>query len=177
MEPEPDLSEEVIETSISELSDEFARRVGALADLFASWRQPEVARAVIESMIWGDGEAFRDLQGDLDFPTLGRCVWLSEVIETITRSRSEEVCRLRTDLSPDERRRYLALALYYSQRGEMPYVEAGPSTVFYRISPGPVIPPGPFLTALKAEGLVTCAPESVGGGLGLVIGPPSRVCL
>jgi len=177
MEPVPDLNEEAIETSISELSDEFARRVGALADLFASWRQPEVARAVIESMISGDGEAFRDLQGDLDFPTLGRCLWLSEIIETITPSTAEEVCRLRTDLSPDERRLYLALYLYYRQRGQMPLIEAARSATLYGISPGPVVPPGPFLTALKAAGLVTCAPELAEGGVGFVIGPPERVCI
>jgi len=58
MKVQPDLSEAAIETRISEFRDEFARRVGALADLFMSWRNPLFARAVIGSMISGDGRAF-----------------------------------------------------------------------------------------------------------------------
>ncbi len=95
--------------------------------------------------------------------------------EKIAPSSGEEVCRLRTDLSSDERRRYLALCMDYRERGEMPHVDV-PSSTHDGIL-GPVIPPGPFLNALQAEGLVTCGPEPTDGGLTLVIGPPSRVCV
>lgn len=175
MKVQSDLSEETIETRISELSDEFARRVGALADLFESWRKPDVSRAVIESMILGDGEAFEDLQGEFDVPFLGKCAWLSEIVEKIARVTSEKVCRLRTDLSPEERRRYLALCMEYRHRGELPHIEA-PSTTQDGFL-GPTIPPGPFLSALQTDGLVTCRTEANDGGLTLVIGPPSRVCV
>jgi len=63
----------------------------------------------------------------------------------------------------------------YRDRGELPHLES-PSTTRDESS-GPVIPDGPFLSALQAEGLVTCGPEAGDGGLTLVIGPPSRVCV
>lgn len=181
-EPVPSQNQEDVETSIAELSDEFARRVGALADLFASWRKPDVARAVIDSMIAGDPKAFRKLSRSLkwDFPptddippVLGKCLWLSELIEKIVPPRTAEVCRLRTDLSPTERARYYMLVIQFSRLGKMPVLQASPSPSFL----GPVVPPSEFLEALKAENLVTCQDEPVDDGLSLVLGPPSRVCL
>jgi hypothetical protein len=181
-EPAPSLNQEDVETSIAELSEEFARRVGALADLFASWREPDVARAVIDSMIEGDPKSFGKLSRPLkwDFPpidgippVLGKCYWLSEVIEKIVPPRTEVVCRLRMDLSPTERARYYMLVLQFSRLGKMPALQAPSSPSFL----GPVVPPGEFLEALKAENLVTCREEPVDNGLSLVLGPPSRVCL
>jgi len=180
--PAPSLNQEDVETSIAELSDEFARRVGALADLFARWREPDVARAVIDSMIAGDPEAFRKLSRSLKWnfppidgipPVLGKCLWLSELIEKIVPPRTEMVCRLRTDLSPAERARYYMLVLQFSRLGKMPALQAPSSPSFL----GPVVPPSEFLEALKAENLVTCQEEPVDNGLSLVLGPPSRVCV
>ena len=117
MEPAPDLTNEKIEAAVAELSDEFARRVGGLADLFDSWRRPEVARALIDSMISGDREAFGDLHSGLDLPILNICAWAREVVDVIVEaSASARVCRLRTDLSPEERRATSRLPLPSGER-------------------------------------------------------------
>lgn len=45
-------------------------------------------------------------------------------------------------------------------------------------APGPEIPPGPFLDALRGEGLVTCTDEPVeGAGLKQVLAKPSLICV
>ncbi len=178
MEPALDLSNERIEAAVAELSDEFARRVGGLADLFDSWRRPEVARALIDSMISGDREAFGDLHRGLDLPILNICAWVRDVVDVIVEaSASTRVCRLRTDLSPEECRRYLAIAFAFRERGELPYVAAPVGSTSANPLQGPVIPRGPFLTALEAADLVTCTDEAVGSGLGLALGPWTRVCV
>ena len=163
------LDEEGVEKRIGELSDEFAQRLGALADLFSRWREPEVARSVIEALISGDGEAFREL-GDIDLPNippLGICAWIVEVLEKVVPvPRTEEVCRLRDPLSPWERRLYLAIVFEFMQTGQSIPIDASG-----------VIQPGPFLEALKAANLVNCVPEWAGGGLELVIGKPERICV
>jgi hypothetical protein len=171
--PDFNLDEDTIERSMAELSDEFAQRVGALADLFARWREPEVARKVIDSMIAGDGAAFRDLIDlDLPVPPLNKCIWLTEFIEKVVPIDTREVCRLRNDLSREERVRYVVIVLEFRRRGELPVMEPSPGADFVNAP----IPPGPFLNALKAEGLVTCEQEQVGGGLERVIQKPKLLC-
>ncbi len=168
MEPGFKLNEEEVEKRIGELSTEFAQRLGALADLFSRWREPEVARAVLEALIAGDGKAFRELgEVDLPFPPLDICAWIVEVVEKVVPvPKTEDVCRLRELLSPWERRLYLAIVFEFMQSGQpMPIDASG------------VIQPGPFLEALRAAGLVSCVPEWAGGGLELVIGKPERMCV
>lgn len=162
------LDEGAVEARVGELSEGFAERVGALADLFARWRKPDIARAVIDSLIEGDGKAFRELsEVDLPIPPLDRCAWIVEVVEKVVPvPRTEDVCRLRELLSPAEKRLYVAIVLEFRQSGQLPPIDASGA-----------IPPGPFLEALRAAGLVHCEPEWAGGGLELVIGKPERVCL
>jgi hypothetical protein len=169
-----ELDEDTVERSISELSEAFARNVGALADLFSKWRKPEVARKVIDSVIAGDGAAFRDLIDlDLPVPPLNKCIWLSELIEKVASVDTVTVCRKRNDLSPDEQARYIAIVFEFWRRGELPPIEStgGPGFI------NPVIPPGPFLNALKAQNLVGCNEEQIGGGLKLVPAKPTRLCV
>jgi hypothetical protein len=167
-----DLDEETVERSMAQLSETFARNVGALADLFSRWRDPDVARKVIDSVIAGDGAAFRDLS-ELDLPIspLGKCIWLTELIEKVASVDTVTVCRKRDDLSPEEERRYIAIVLEFQRRGELPPMDSTGSPFI-----NPVIPPGPFLRALKAENLVSCVEEQIGGGLKLAPARPKEFC-
>jgi hypothetical protein len=147
--------------------------VGALADLFSKWREPDLARKVIDSVIAGDSAAFHDLIDlDLPVPPLNKCIWLSELIEKIASIDTVTVCRKRNDLTPDEQSRYIAIVFEFRQRGELPPIESAAGRGFIN----PVIPPGPFLDALKAENLVKCEEEQIGVGLKLVPTKPSQIC-
>ena len=159
--------EDAVEKAVAELSEGFAERAGALADLFARWREPEVARAVLDSLIAGDREAFRDLSEiDLPIPPLDMCAWIVEVIEKVVPVRiTGEVCSVPELLSPEQRRLYIAIVLEFWQKGQPTPIDASG-----------VVSPGLFLDALKAAGLVNCVPQSTGAGLEPVIGKPQRIC-
>jgi hypothetical protein len=161
-----ELSEEAIDEAIAGLSDEFAREVGVLADVFESWRRPEVAREVVESLLNRDREAFNALlepgldptSGDPEVIRISLCYKLLLIAEKLGRIKvipgTTETCRLRTDLSRDERLRYLVIASRYSDAEVWEDDAArGLSGID---SEGPVIPQGPFLDELRAEGLVKC---------------------
>ena len=80
---------------------------------------------------------------------------LVEKIGQIKRIPSDtETCRLRTDLTADERRRYVAIAASFAD-AEIWEVGAGRGLTALG-EDGPVVPPGPFRDALRAEGLVNC---------------------
>jgi hypothetical protein len=160
--------EDAVEKAVGELSEGFAERAGALADLFARWREPEVARAVLDSLIEGDTRAFRDLSEiDLPIPPLDRCAWIVEVLEKVVPVPiTGEECRVPELLSPEQRRLYIAIVLEFWKKEQLPPIDASG-----------VIPPGPFLDALKAARLINCVPTSTGAGLELVIGKPQRICV
>jgi hypothetical protein len=172
------------ERAVAEFSAEFARRVGALADLFENWRKPRVARAVIDSVIAGDAEAFRRLSDSLKWeppptggipPQLDKCFWLRSLIETIAESRKETVCRLPPEFSPGQRGLYASILLTAYRNGWA--VILGPPGL--TADKGRQVVGGPeFLAALNRAGLVTCNEEPIeDGGLSVVLGPPSRVCV
>jgi len=182
--PDPPLSGKDVEQAVAELSGEFARRVGALADLFENWRQPAVARAVIDSVLAGDSMTFRKLSDGLswDLPVTGgipqplnRCFWLRALVERILESRQERVCRLPATLSPEQRSLYFLILMNAHQQGWT--IVLGPPGL--TADKGRQVVGGPeFLAALERAGLVTCNDEPVeDGGLSLVLGPPSRVCV
>ena len=50
-----ELSDKAIDEAIAGLSDQLAREAGAFAEVFQSWRRPEVAREVVESLLSGNG--------------------------------------------------------------------------------------------------------------------------
>jgi hypothetical protein len=173
MEQKLELSENAIDEAIAALSDEFAREVGAFADLFESWRKPDVARAVVESLLDNDRDRFSallkpaidhpgPLDGDPDKQML-ICYKVLLLLEKLGRFRitkTEEICRLRTDLSPEERRRYLAIALQFRDTDPAFLFTPTPDAGDIGLAEGPVIPAGPFLEALKAEGLVSCKTDN-----------------
>jgi hypothetical protein len=174
MERKLELSEDAIDEAIAALSDEFAREVGAFADLFENWRKPDVARAVVESLLDNDRDRFNKLlkpaidqpgplDGDPDKQML-ICYKLLLLLEKLGRFRitkAEEICRLRTDLSPEERRRYLAIALQFRDTDPQAFLfTPTPDVGDIALGEGPIIPVGPFLDALKAEGLVSCETDN-----------------
>ena len=160
------LSDETIDRAVAQVSDELAGEAGALADVLENWRRPEVARAVVESLLDNDRDRFSELlqfkidgPGDPDERRRYICYKLLLLVEKLGQPKflpgATETCYLRTDLSPEERRRYLAIVLEFSDSGQ-------PPTLYDRGTvglQGPEIPPGPFLEALKAERLVTCVTD------------------
>ena len=170
----PKLDEEAIERTIAELADTLAGNAGALADVVSRWREPEVARRLLESMFSGDRERFDELtRPNLPDPPMNLCIFMVELVEKMAwPAIVPTVCRMRTDLSPDEHARYLALVLEFWRRDELPPIEKPGALSLV----GPVIPPGPFLDALRVEGLVTCREEPIEPGTSLVVTPPQRWC-
>ncbi len=176
------LKGEDFKEGVAELSSEFARRVGALADLFESWRKPDVARAVIDSLIAGDGGTFRKLSQPLNWDPSGtprpldKCFFLRELVEKIVESRMEKVCRLPPAFSSDQRVLHFLTVMEARRKGwQMVY---GPEELIADKG-RQVIGGAEFLSALLAAGLVTCKDEPVAevSGLSVVLGPPSRVCV
>jgi hypothetical protein len=151
----------IVDAALERAAADFAARAAALADLLRRWRRPADARAVITTLLAGDGTAFRELLTDFDPPLPGKCRWLCGVIESIIGGDVEfrTVCRLRTDLTAGERWLCLQLVQQF-QPDELPVGDPrdGP-----RAARGAAIAAGPFLDALRAEGLVTCTEEPVQG--------------
>jgi hypothetical protein len=86
-------------------------------------------------------------------PQLGKCFWLREIIELgVETPTLVEVCVLRDDLTPNERRLYMRIVIKYGVHTPLSNAEK----VFHTLGEGPEIPPGRFLDELKANGLVTC---------------------
>ena len=180
------LDEKAIEETMADLSGRFARNIGAVADVLARWREPEVARAVLDAMLDRDGRAFRELVGlepvppgpgpggDPDeppppeipeFPSF--CTIVFEVAASLVANDQAWVCRLRTNLSPAETRRFIVIATRCGY---------APDTLWEVGGKGPIVPEGPCLQAMLAAGLVTCAWEPVDHGIKLQFGPPAEVC-
>jgi hypothetical protein len=164
------------EAALELAAADFAARAGALADLLQRWRRPALARTVLASLLAGDGDTFRELLRDFDPPLPDKCWWIREVVERIAAAvELRTVCRLRTDLTAGERRIYLQLVLQHRQDGAAWLLFA---TGDAPRATGPVIAPGPFLAALRAEGLVTCVDEPVErAGLQQVLARPELVCV
>jgi hypothetical protein len=187
-----DLDAEAIGEGMAELGDELASHFGVLADLFTDWRSPETVRAVVDSMISGDREAFQSLTRfdasqnplpdpldppDGDIPWVPDfCAIVVDVVEKLIPKKNVYCCRLRTDLTPDEKRTYFMIVFWASKTGNLAPIDSedGFSEVG---APGPVIPEGAFLDQLKAAGLVKCGRYCwVDGGLRSQLTPPEHIC-
>ena len=161
-----------IDESMAELSAGFANNCGTVVDLLNRWREPQVARAVLESMLASDGPAFSKLLGlDPNRPVPDPlppnfCTVLFELAEKLVPERRERVCRLRTDLSRQEVRAFIAIARRCDLVLDEFTVEG---------APGPIVPEGPCLQMLLDAGLVRCEWEPV-QGIAIQFGPPTRVC-
>jgi hypothetical protein len=183
------IDEQAVEEAMSVLSTEIAARFGALADTFGRWREPETARAVLESVLAGDRDAFHELLPagfdgpgpdplDPPDPSLPKgpkfCIVVAEVVEKLVPTRMVPCSRVRTDLTPAEKSRYLAIVVACLREGCLPPLE--PVVFAEGKCKGTVVPPGEFLTRLQAAGLVEDCRCPVDGGIQAQLTPPTQMC-
>lgn len=189
MERKDGIDERAVGEAMDLLSSELAARFGALSDTFGEWRTPETARAVLESVLAGDREGFHKLlpagfdgpgPGPLDppDPTIPKgpkfCTFVVEVVEELIPKREIPCSRVRTDLSPAEKARYLAIVASCFRDGCLPPLE--PVAFEVGKCKGIVVPAGEFLTRLKAAGLVEDCTCTVDGGIKAQLTPPAQMC-
>jgi len=166
------------EANLDNLYQDLAHRFRALSQLFGQLGSPESAQALLDSLITEDGVAFNRLVDSVDYPMpIGKCFWLKEIIESTIGgpNGTVEECWLRDDLTSRERALYLAIAwrhnilVAWEERPKLTLEDGRLERI--------VIPPGPFLDELKANGLVTCALRITYSPIhGVAAGKPQRLC-
>ena len=166
------------DSNIDDLYRDLAGRFRAVSKLFRKLGSEETVHQLLDSLISRDSDAFNRLIEAVDIPDLPphlKCRLYREWIEqVICDPYTVKVCRLRPDLTPDERLQYLLIA--FRHRPSQP-VAAEPGIGITLLGENPEIPPGPFLDELKANNLVTCEDETrYDCSLQLVFGPPEWVC-
>lgn len=184
------IDEQAVGEAMAVLSSELAARFGALSDTFGEWRKPESARAVLESVLAGDREGFHGLLPagfdgpgpdplDPPDPRLPRgpklCTIVAEVVEKLVPAREVPCSRLRTDLSPAEKARYIAIVFSCLRDGCLPPLETVTLSEIGKCK-GIVIPPGEFLNRLDSDGLVEDCTCTVDGGIKAQLTPPEEMC-
>jgi hypothetical protein len=164
------------DANLDDLYQDLADRFRALSQLFGQLGSPESAQALLDTLISEDAVAFNRLVDRVDYPMrVGKCFWLKEIIESTIGgpAGTVEECWLRDDLTSQELGLYLAIAWRHNI---LVAVEERPKLTLEdrRI----VIPPGPFLDELKANGLVTCELRITYSPIhGVAAGKPQRVCI
>jgi hypothetical protein len=167
------------DANIDDLYDHLVRRFRAVSKLFRKLGSEEAVHQLLNSLVLRDSEAFNRLIGAVDIPDLPpnlKCRLIQEWVEEATCDPYiVEICRLRLDLTPDERLQYLLIAFRHRPS---PPVVANTGIGITLLGENPEIPPGPFLDELKANNLVTCNDETrYDCKLQLVFGPPEWVCV
>jgi hypothetical protein len=162
---------------LDDFHEELAQRFGAISRLFADLGTPGGAKDLLDRMMSEDPRALDPiLDGvDLPIPMLGKCMWVREVLERVIHGpmHFETVCWVKDNLTPAEQLTYLQIWLRY--RPWPPQVATGTSTL---VAGHVVIPPGPFLDELKANGLTECDTVATQDStLVPVLGRPERICV
>lgn len=165
--------------NIDDLYRHLARRFRAVSKLFRKLGSEEAVHQLLDSVVLRDSDAFNALIDGVDIPDLPpnlKCRLVYEwVEEVVCDAYTVPVCRLRVDLTPDERLLYLLIAFRHRPQ---PPVTATTGQGITLIGENPEIPPGPFLDELKANNLVICKPETrYDCKLKQVFGPPEWVCV
>lgn len=169
------LAMEKRDSNLNSLHDELAGRFGALSQLFGKLSSSKASQELLDSLTSGDAAAFNQLIDIVDMPILGKCFWVREIIErvVVTPAGFVEECWLRDSLTPSERGLYLQIA--FRHRQEKPVAQSMEVTIQTGHA---VIPPGPFLDELKANGLVTCDLRMTYDTSAIaVMSKPERVCV
>lgn len=159
------------------LYEQLADRFKALSRLFGELSTPVAAQALLDSLMSDDPAAFNKLADGIDLPMLGKCFWINGVLERVFETPSRLVtgdCWLRDDLTPAERKLALQIAMRHRRRfGEATESNKGVLRDGHR-----VIPPGPFLDELRANGLTHCEESwAHDTSLAEALGPPERICI
>jgi len=159
-----------------QLAKELRERSRALASLYDRLATDEGARTLVDALASGKAEDFAHVYEGLELPVHDRCAWVRDAVDVIvSEPKPSDECVLRDDLTPDERLLYLMIAMKHAQ-------------IFYPVPsrvPAPfvlipaLIPPGPFLDELKANGLVECKLVFAqgSGGQRLLHSAPYHFCL
>jgi hypothetical protein len=142
-----------------DLSRDLARRAETYRDVFDRLSSPDVAQAVLEALVTREPYVFEALGDGLDVPDGLRCAWVKGAVLAWLRTPHghEEKCFLRQDLSAEESILYIQIVRQFYK----PVVhEPGGLDLkldVLGVEPAEVeVPPGPFLDALRAAGLVNC---------------------
>jgi hypothetical protein len=155
---------------------DLADRFGALGKLFSQLDTPASAREFLDSLVAGNGDHSRLALDDLQVGVLGKCFWLRSIVERVISTPSGYVleCRLRDDLTMTEKALYLAIARRHRQTAVAGAMEA----LRDLSTAAPIIPAGPFLDELRANGLVHCTQRmTYDTSTALVLGRPERSCV
>jgi hypothetical protein len=155
------------------MHQELAERFGALSRLFDRLSSPAAAKELLDSLTLADAAKPFPQVVDIDIPMIGKCYWLRELIEHVvtTPAGFVEECRVRDDLTPSESLLYFSIAWRYRDR-----TPVGRHMTLHDTSR--VVPPGPFLDELKANGLVTCTNVmTYNTTITLVLSKPESVCI
>jgi hypothetical protein len=162
-------------SNLNSVYDELAGRFGTLSQLFSRLSSSKASQELLDSLTSGDTAAFNQLIDSVDIPILGKCFWVREIIEhvVVTPTGLVEECWLRDNLTPAERGLYLQIA--FRHRQEKPVAKSMEVTIQTGHA---VIPQGPFLDELKANGLVTCDLRmTYDTSASAVMSKPERVCV
>jgi hypothetical protein len=159
-----------------QLAKELRERSRALASLYDRLATEDGAQALVNALASGKPDDFARVYEGLELPVQNRCAWVRDALDVIvSEPKPSDECVLRDDLTPEERLLYLMIATKYAQ-------------VFYPVPPRvpsslvlipALIPPGPFLDELKANGLVKCKLVFAqgSGGQKLLHSAPYHFCL
>src|SRR5258708_3657765 len=164
------------ESNLDGLHQDLAKRFGALSQLFGQLGSPRAVQELLDGLTSEDGTAFKQFVDRVDFPMLGKCFWLRELVERVLSTPSGLVpgdCWLRDNLTPQERQLYLQIAVRHRS------MDGIKSTEVTLQNGHRVIPPGPFLDELKTNRLVTCDPsrQTFDTTLTLAFSRPELVCV
>jgi hypothetical protein len=142
-----------------DLAQDLARRAATYREVFDRLSSPDVSAAVLDALATREPYVFEALGDGLEVPEGLRCPWVKGAVLTWLRTPHgrEEKCYLRDDLTLEEYILYTQIVRQYYQ----PVVhEAGSLDLkLETVGTGPArieVPPGPFLEALRAAGLVAC---------------------
>ena len=166
------------DANLDDLYQDLARRFRAVSQFLGKLGSEESTRKLLDILIAKDAAAFNRLFETMDIPDLPpdlKCIFYREVIEIfLCDSYKVEVCRLRLDLTSNERVQYILIAMRH-RPGQPMFTHTG--TAIKVVGENPEIPPGPFLDELKANNLVTCNWEKrLDCKLGQLLGPPEWIC-
>jgi hypothetical protein len=166
------------EANLDGLYKDLAVRFSGLSQLFGQLGTPEAVADLFASLVSDDAEPFNKFIDPFEIPVLGKCLWVREVIErvVVTPTGLVQECWLRDDLTPAERWLYIRIAMRHRQ---LTPVGVGVGTPTFQIIEGhAIIPPGPFLDELQANGLVTCETRmTYETSTVLGFSKPERVCI
>src|SRR5262245_28360735 len=102
---------------LDEVYQDLANRFGALSRLFSQLSSLEATRELLDSVAAGDAAAFNRIIDRVEFPLLGKCFWVRELIERVVATPTGwvEECWLRDNLTPDEQILYILTAFRHSR--------------------------------------------------------------